>query len=122
MTKTEIIAAMTVAYGVANVDGLKEDEAAMLIKELKSYKFANDPEQYQEAIANYKKMPVREGINIIAVADEAARKEAHALTIYAMCGDGEASDHEVGAYRLMKDICNFPPIEDLAEAKAILGF
>ena len=44
MTKTEIIAAMTVAYGVANVDGLKEDEAAMLIKELKSYKFANDPE------------------------------------------------------------------------------
>ena len=49
MTKTEIIAAMTVAYGVANVDGLKEDEAAMLIKELKSYKFANDPEQYQEA-------------------------------------------------------------------------
>ena len=122
MTKTEIIAAMTVAYGVANVDGLKEDEAAMLIKELKSYKFANDPEQYQEAIANDKKMPVREGINIIAQADEAARKEAHALTIYAMCGDGEASDHEVGAYRLMKDICNFPPIEDLAEAKAILGF
>ena len=46
---------MTVAYGVANVDGLKEDEAAMLIKELKSYKFANDPEQYQEAVAN----PVR---------------------------------------------------------------
>lgn len=122
MTKTEIIAAMTVAYGVANVDGLKEDEAAMLIKELKSYKFANDQEQYQEALANYKKMPVREGINIIAQADEAARKEAHALTIYAMCGDGEASDHEVGAYRLMKDICNFPPIEDLAEAKAILGF
>lgn len=122
MTKTEIIAAMTVAYGVANVDGLKEDEAAMLIKELKSYKFANDPEQYQEAIANYKKMPVREGINIIAVADEAARKEAHALTIYAMCADGDASDHEVGAYRLMKEICNFPPIEDLAEAKAILGF
>ena len=122
MTKTEIIAAMTVAYGVANVDGLKEDEAAMLIKELKSYKFANDPEQYQEALANYKKMPVLEGINVIAQADEAARKEAHALTIYAMCGDGEASDHEVGAYRLMKDICNFPPIEDLAGAKAILGF
>ena len=122
MTKTEIIAAMTVAYGVANVDGLKEDEAAMLIKELKYYQLANDPEQYQEALANYKKMPVREGINIIAQADEAARKEAHALTIYAMCGDGEASDHEVGAYRLMKEICNFPPIEDLAEAKAILGF
>ncbi len=122
MTKTEIVAAMSVAYGVAYVDGMNDDETGMLVKEIKAYKFSNDPQQVQEVIDRYKQMSIREAINIIAEADEAARKEAHALTLYAMCADGEASEKEQGAFKLMKDICNFPPIADLAEAKAILGF
>lgn len=121
MTKEEIVAALTVAYGVAHVDGMADAETAVLVKEINSFKFAKDPAEVQDVLDRYKRMSVRQGINIIAEADEAARKEAHALIVFTLYGDGEASEREMGAYLLMKEICNLPEM-NYEEAKAILCF
>ena len=120
MTRDEIVAALTVAYGVAYVDGMTNDETEMLLREIKSFKFANDPAEVQDVIDRYKRMSIRQGINIIAAADEDASKEAHALILYTVAGDGELSDMAKGAFTLMKDICNLPEINSIEEAKAIL--
>jgi len=118
MTKETLAAALNVAYAVAGVDGFANEEAAVLAKELQSFNLSD--EAAQEIIEMYTKMPVLKALNIIAVADEDVRKEAHALVVYSCIADS-ASEKEIGAYTLVKHICNLPDIT-VDEAKQILGF
>ena len=119
MTKETLAATLNVAYGVAGVDGFHDDEKAILAKELASYKLSD--EDAKEVLALYNEMPVLQAINIIAGADEATRKEAHALIVFTCIADGEASEKELGAYNLVKAICNLPDL-NVDEARQILGF
>ena len=119
MTKETLAATLNVAYGVAGVDGFHDDEKTILAKELASY---NLPDEDAKAVlARYNEMPILEAINIVAAADEAVRKEAHALIVYTCIADGEASEKELGAYQLVKVLCNLPAV-DVDEARQILGF
>ena len=119
MTKETLAATLNVAYGVAGVDGFHDDEKAILVKELASYKLSD--EDAKAVLARYSEMSILEAINIIAGADEDVRKEAHALIVFTCIADGEASEKELGAYNLVKAICNLPDI-DVDEARQILGF
>ena len=119
MTKETLAATLNVAYAVAVVDGFHDDEKAVLAKELASYKLSDD--DAKQVLALYNEMPVLKAINIIAGADEAVRKEAHALIVYTCIADGEASEKELGAYNLIRSICNLPAVE-ADEARQILGF
>lgn len=122
MTREEIVAGLTVAYAVARVDGFADEEAATLMKEIKSFKFAKDPAEVQDVIDRYNRMSTLEAINIISQANEAARKEVHALLIFTLLADGEISVKEEGAYALMQNILNLPVVPTYDEAKEILGF
>ena len=119
MTKETLAATLNVAYGVAGVDGFHDDEKAVLVKELASYKLSD--EDAHAVIERYGDMSILEAINIIAAADEDVRKEAHALIVFTSIADGEASEKELGAYQLVKTICNLPAI-NVDEARQILGF
>ncbi|MBQ7631856.1 MAG: hypothetical protein IJS82_03750 [Paludibacteraceae bacterium] len=119
MTKETLAATLNVAYGVAVVDGFHEDEKTILAKELASYKLSD--EDAKAVLALYNEMPVLQAINIIAGADEDVRKEAHALIVFTCIADGEASEKELGAYNLVKALCNLPAV-DVDEARQILGF
>ena len=119
MTKETLAATLNLAFGVAAVDGFHDDEKEILAKELKSYNLSGDDAEH--VIAIYQNMSVLKALNIIAGADDDVRKEAHALIVFTIIADGEASDKELGAYELVKALCDLPPME-VEEARRILGF
>ena len=60
-------------------------------------------------------------LEILRYADEGTRDEAQALTMITIMADGDLSDKELGALKLMSDLCRFKEMT-VEEAHRILGF
>ncbi len=112
-------AAMNVAYGVAFADKMSDDEWGVFSKEMQS--FSLNEEQSKFVVDRFKSMDILEAINILRYADEGTRDEAQALTMITIMADGDLSDKELGALKLMSDLCRFKEMT-VEEAHRILGF
>ena len=119
MKLQNIAAAMNIAYAVVRVDEFADEEANVLAAEIKSFNM--DDDQRARLVEAYKEMSIIQAIAIISNADQADKREAEALTVVALLGDGELSDQEVGAYKLMASILGFEGIK-YDDARRILGF
>jgi formate-dependent phosphoribosylglycinamide formyltransferase (GAR transformylase) len=119
MKLQNIAAAMNIAYAVVRVDEFADEEANVLAAEIKSFNM--DDDQRARLVEAYKEMSIIQAIAIISNADQADKREAEALTVVALLGDGELSDKEIGAYTLMASILGFEGIK-YEEARQILGF
>ncbi|MBR4197548.1 MAG: hypothetical protein IKQ94_02100 [Bacteroidales bacterium] len=119
MNLNTLSAALCVAYNIADVDGIKDEEREIFVKEINSFKLSR--EQRVETINRALGMDVLDAIITLRDADSAARDEADALVIITMFADGELSEKEAGAYILMNKLCHFRLI-GLEEAHKILGF
>lgn len=119
MNTRNLAAAMNIAYAVAAVDNATDDEKAVLLKEMKSFNLTED--QVKNLLDTYNEMSAFKAIEYIRESDDATKKEAQALTIIAMIADGELSDKEIGAFKLVCKLCGFGAMT-LEEAHAQLGF
>jgi len=119
MNRDSIIAAMCLAYNVAEADGLQEEEAAILEKELASFKLSDNDRQ--SIINQYKELPIFRAVEVIRKSDEETRKEANALVMLSTLADGVLSEREQGAYSIIAKLCYFKKMT-LEEAHEQLKF
>jgi len=119
MNRNSIIAAMCLAYNVAEADGLQEKEAAILERELASFKLSDDDRQ--SIIKQYKELPLFRAVEVIRKGSEEERNEANALVMLSTLADGVLSEKEQGAYNIIAKLCYFQKMT-LEEAHAQLQF
>ena len=119
MTRKTLAAALNVAWVVAKVDGMDDKEWEVVFKELGSFRL--DDKTLHAVIEEFKLMDPIDAINILRSSDEAAQKEAQALTFVTICADGKISDKELGALLAIANLCSFKKMT-LEEAHKILGF
>lgn len=110
---------MNVAYGVAYADEMTDSEWAVFNNEMKSFNL--NEEQTKFVVDRFKSMDILEAINILRYADDGTRDEAQALAIVTMLADGDLSDKELGAFKLMTNLCRFREMT-IEEAHSIIGF
>lgn len=119
MNTQTLAAALNLAWAVASRDGMEESEWAVMIKEMKSFNMTD--EQVDRVTKMFKEMDVLDAVKIIRDADTATRREAQALIILTVIGDGDLSDKEAGAFLLMKLLCQFDDM-DIETAHRVIGF
>lgn len=119
MNTQTLAAALNLAWAVASRDGMSDSEWAVMAKEMGTFNLTT--EQHERVTKMFKEMDELEAINIIRNADSATRREAQALIILTIIGDGDLSDKEAGAYTLMKLLCKFDEM-DIDEAHRVIGF
>ena len=119
MNTQTLAAALNLAWAVASRDGMEDSEWAVMIKEMKSFNMTD--EQVDRVTKMFKEMDVLDAVKIIRDADTATRREAQALIILTVIGDGDLSDKEAGAFLLMKLLCQFDDM-DIETAHRVIGF
>ena len=119
MNTQTLAAALNLAWAVASRDGMGDSEWAVMIKEMKSFNMTD--EQVDRVTKMFKERDGLDAVKIIRDADTATRREAQALIILTVIGDGDLSDKEAGAFLLMKLLCKFDDM-DIETAHRVIGF